>query len=168
MARDPLGLSTREHEGFHTVTPYLVVDDCNAAINFYKGAFGAVDLHHALVDPASGKAVHAEIRIGNSPIMLSDELPAAGTMSATSLKGSPVHLHMYVHDVDSVVRSAEAAGAKVLIPVADQFYGARGGRIQDPFGHIWIVETQKEDFMALPHPEKQRRTEDFLKQFKVA
>jgi len=165
MATNPLGLALRAHEGFHTVTPYLVVDDAESAIDFYKQVFGAVEVSSPLKDPGSGQIIHAEIKIGNSPIMITDERATAqfGNRSAKAHGGSPIRLHIYVDDADRIVQQAVAAGAKELIPVGDQFYGARGGRIQDPFEHIWIVETQKEDWASVPHPEKQKRLAGLLK-----
>ena len=130
-------------EGYHTVTPYLTVNDAASAIEFYKKAFGATELMR-LADP-SGKIGHAEIRIGDSPIMLAEEFPEYGNRSPQSLGGSPVVIHLYVEDVDAVASQAIAVGAKVLIPVGDQFYGDRSGRFTDPFGHVWIISTHKED-----------------------
>ena len=129
--------------GFHAATPYLVVKNAAAAIDFYKTAFGAVELMR-LVGPG-GVIAHAEIKIGDSPVMLADENPDWGNFSPQSPHGSSGHIHLYVADVDAVFGRAVSAGAKMLIPVADQFYGDRGGRLADPFGHIWIVATHQED-----------------------
>lgn len=167
MATKPLGLSHRAHEGFHTITPYLVVNDAQAAIGFYQRAFGAVSMDEALKDPGSGKIVHAELRIGDSPVMLTDETPEFGNSSPKTQGGSPVYLHIYVDDADAVVKQAIACGAKELIPVGDQFYGSRSGRIQDPYGHIWIVDTQKEDWTAIPQKEKQERLQAFMMAMKL-
>jgi PhnB protein len=95
--------------------------------------------------------------------MLTDEIAEYGLRGPKSLGGSPVHLSIYVDDADAVANEAVAAGAKLVIPVADQFYGARSGRIEDPFGHIWIIQTQKENWSALPHPEKEQRLAKFMK-----
>jgi PhnB protein len=130
-------------EGYHTVTPYLCCKDAAAAIEFYKKAFGATELMR-MGDP-SGKIGHAEIQIGDSHVMLADEFPEMGFLSPQSVGGSPVMMHLYVEDVDAIVPKAVAAGAKVTRPVADQFYGDRGGQLQDPFGHKWYVSTHKED-----------------------
>jgi PhnB protein len=130
-------------EGYHTVTPYLCCKDAAAAIEFYKKAFGATELMR-MGDP-SGKIGHAEIQIGDSHVMLADEFPEMGFLSPQSVGGSPVMMHLYVEDVDAKVPKAVAAGAKVTRPVADQFYGDRGGQLQDPFGHKWYVSTHKED-----------------------
>ena len=130
-------------EGYHTATPYLIIKGAASAIEFYKKAFGATELMR-MADP-SGRIGHAEIRIGNSPIMLSDEAPEMGYRSPQSLGGSPVGILLYVEDVDAVFSQAVAAGAKVERPVADQFYGDRSGGVTDPFGHVWYIATHKED-----------------------
>lgn len=130
-------------DGYHSVTPYLIVNDGAKAIDFYKQAFGATELFR--MDAPGGKIGHAEIKIGNSPIMLADEFPEMGYRSAKSLGSTPVSLMIYVEDVDSVFPQAIAAGGKELKPVEDQFYGDRSGTLQDPFGHVWTVSTHKED-----------------------
>ena len=130
-------------EGYHAVTPYLIVNDGARAIEFYKKAFGATELFR-MAGP-DGKIGHAEIKIGDSPIMLADEVPAMGHRSPQSLGGSPVSILLYVEDVDAVFNQAVAAGAKVARPVADQFYGDRTGGVTDPFGHAWYIATHKED-----------------------
>jgi PhnB protein len=138
-------------EGYHTATPYLIVRNAARAIEFYKKAFGATELMR-MADP-SGRIGHAEIRIGDSPIMLADEVPEMGFRSPESLGGSPVSILLYVEDVDAVFSQAVAAGAKVQRPVADQFYGDRTGGVTDPFGHIWYIATHKEDVS----PEEMRK-----------
>jgi PhnB protein len=130
-------------EGYHAVTPYLIINDAARAIDFYKKVFGATEVMR-MVDP-SGKVGHAEIQIGDSKIMLADEHPEMGHRSPQSLGGSPVGLHLYLKDVDGTVEKAVAAGAKLERPVKDQFYGDRSGQIRDPFGHVWNVSTHKED-----------------------
>ncbi|HYY57143.1 MAG TPA: VOC family protein [Pyrinomonadaceae bacterium] len=130
-------------EGYHAVTPYLCVSDAAGAIEFYKKVFGAAELMR-LAD-ASGKIGHAEIKIGDTPVMLSDEFPEMGFRSPQSFGGSPVTMHLYVEDVDTIVMRAVATGAKILEPVKDQFYGDRSGKLADPFGHVWNVATHKED-----------------------
>jgi PhnB protein len=130
-------------DGYHTVTPYLIVSDGADAIEFYKGAFGA--LEHERMQDDSGKVRHAEISIGNSRIMLADESPELGALSPKTIGGLPVSIHLYVEDVDAVVANAVAAGARVTRQVADQFYGDRVGGVIDPFGHRWFVGTHKED-----------------------
>lgn len=130
-------------EGYHTATPYLIVRNAASAIEFYKKAFGATELVR-MADP-SGKVRHAEIKIGDSPVMLADEFPEEGVRSPQSFGGSPVSFYIYVEDVDAVFGQAIAAGAKVARPVADQFYGDRNGGVTDPFGHVWYIATHKED-----------------------
>ena len=130
-------------EGYHSVTPYLIIKNAAAAIEFYKKAFGATELFR--MDQPNGKIGHAEIKIGDSPIMLSDEFPEMGYRSPQSLGGSPVSIMLYVDDVDVVVNRATTAGAKLDRPVEDKFYGDRTGSLTDPFGHIWHVGTHKED-----------------------
>ena len=130
-------------EGYHSVTPYLIIKNAAAAIEFYKKAFGAMELFR--MDQPNGKIGHAEIKIGDSPIMLSDEFPEMGYRSPQSLGGSPVSIMLYVDDVDAVVNRATTAGAKLDRPVEDKFYGDRTGSLTDPFGHIWHVGTHKED-----------------------
>ena len=130
-------------QGYHTATPYLIVNDGAKAIEFYKKAFGATELFR-MAGP-DGKIGHAEIKIGDSPIMLADEVTAMGHRSPQSLGGSPVSSLLYVEDVDAVFNQAVAAGAKVARPVADQFYGDRTGGVTDPFGHAWYIATHKED-----------------------
>jgi PhnB protein len=129
-------------EGYHTVTPYLCCKDASAAIEFYKKAFGAKELMRM---DNQGKVGHAELQIGDSRIMLADEFPEIGFVSPQSIGGSPIMIHLYVEDVDMTANRAVAAGAKVTRPVADQFYGDRGGQFEDPFGHKWYVATHKED-----------------------
>ena len=131
-------------EGHHTATPYLIIKDAASAIEFYKKAFGATELFR-MADPKSGKIGHAEIKIGNSPIMIADEFPEMGVRSPQSFGGSPVSIFLYVEDVDALASQAIAAGAKVLMPVQDQFWGDRYGKLADPFGHVWDIATHKED-----------------------
>ena len=125
------------------VTPYLSVNDAVAAIEFYKRGFGATEVMR-LPGP-DGKLGHAEIKIGDALVMLADEFPEYGNLSPRTLGGSAVRLHLYVEDVDAFFDKAVAAGAKVLIPLANQFYGDRSGRLEDPFGHVWLVSTHIED-----------------------
>src|SRR4051794_11497009 len=130
-------------DGYHTVTPYLIVKDAAGALDFYKKAFGATELMR-MTGPG-GKVGHAEIRIGDSPIMLADEFPEMGFSSPQTLGGSPVGIVLYVPDVDALSSQAVAAGAKVVRPVQDQFYGDRSGTLSDPYGHVWTLSTHKED-----------------------
>lgn len=130
-------------EGYHTATPYLIIKGAADAIEFYKKAFGATELFRF---PApDGKIGHAEIKIGDSPIMLADEYPDMGYKGPKSLGGSPVSLMIYVEDVDTVFNRAVNGGATVKEAVSDKFYGDRIGTLVDPFGHIWHVSTHKED-----------------------
>jgi len=140
--------------GYHTATPYLIVKGAIKALDFYKRAFGAVELF--CMDAPDGRVGHAEIRIGNSPIMLADEYPEIGAKSPETLGGSPVSILLYVEDVDAVFNRAVAAGAKVLRPVTNQFYGDRTGGVMDPFGHSWHISTHVED---VPADELQRRAQ---------
>ena len=130
-------------DGYRTATPYLIVKNAAGAIEFYKKAFGAMEVAR-LTDP-SGKVGHAEIKIGEAPIMLADEFPEIGARSPHSLGGSPVIILLYVEDVDARFSRAIAAGAKAVRPVKDQFYGDRTGTLTDPFGHTWSIATHKED-----------------------
>lgn len=130
-------------DGYHSVTPYLVVKNAARAISFYERAFGAKELLR-MPEP-DGRIGHAELRIGDSRVMLADEFPEMGALGPQSIGGTPVTIHLYVEDVDAVVAGAVAAGARIDRPVADQFYGDRSGKLTDPFGHSWYVSTHKED-----------------------
>jgi PhnB protein len=130
-------------EGMHTVTPHLVCAGAGDAIDFYKKAFGATETSR-MAGPG-GKLMHASIRIGDSAVMLVDEMPEWGSLGPKALKGSPVVIHLYVDDVDAFTARAAAAGAKVTMPVADMFWGDRYGQLEDPFGHRWSVATHVRD-----------------------
>ncbi len=146
-------------EGYHTATPYLIVNDGAKAIDFYQKAFDAKErFRMAMPD---GKLMHAEIMVGDSPIMLSDEHPAMGAKSPTSYGGTPVSLMLYVPDVDQRFQTAIAAGARQVRPVQDQFYGDRSGTLTDPFGHMWTISTHVED---VPSDELRRRSEAMMKE----
>jgi PhnB protein len=127
---------------YHTVTPYLVTKDSAAAIDFYKKAFGAEDLMRLV---AEGRVAHAEVKIGNSAVMLTDECAQWRALSPETTGGSPVSLLVYVENVDEVFDRAVAAGAKVESPVQNQFYGDRTGTLLDPFGHKWMIASHVED-----------------------
>ncbi|MGQ0619639.1 MAG: VOC family protein [Panacagrimonas sp.] len=129
-------------EGYHSVTPYLIVDNAAAAIDFYVGAFGASELFRL---PMGDKIGHAEIRIGDSTVMLSDEWPEMDAMSPKSRGGGTCGFMIYVPDVDAAFDLAVKTGGKVDRPVANQFYGDRSGTIVDPFGHKWTLATHVED-----------------------
>jgi PhnB protein len=143
-------------DGYHTATPYLIVKGAAQAIDFYKRAFGATELMR--MADTGGKVGHAEIKVGDSPIMLADEYPDMGFRGPESIGGTPVCILLYVEDVDAVYNRAVAAGAKALRPVQDQFYGDRAGTLADPFGHVWTVATHKEDVS----PEELHRRHDAL------
>jgi PhnB protein len=130
---------------YNSVTPYLVIKGAAQAIEYYKKVFGAVET--VRMPGPDGKIGHAELKIGNSHIMLAEENPSMGQghTSATTVGGSPVSLYVYLPNVDEVVKRAATEGAKILKPVQDQFYGDRNGFIQDPFGHLWGVATHVED-----------------------
>jgi PhnB protein len=141
-------------DGYHTATPYLIIGGAGDAIEFYKKAFGATELFRfAMPD---GKIGHAEIKIGDSPIMLADEYPEMGYKGPQSLGGSPVSIMIYVEDVDTIFNQAVAAGATVKEAVSDKFYGDRLGTVTDPFGHVWHVSTHKED-VSLEEMEKRAK-----------
>lgn len=146
-------------EGYTTITPYLVVQNAAEALDFYKNAFGAVELFR--MPGPDGRVMHSEIQIGDSRLMLADECPQGSSKSPQTVGGTPVMIHLYVEDVDARVDQATAAGAKVLRPVQDQFYGDRSGAVEDPFGHYWHIATHKEDVAPA---EIQRRFESFMKQ----
>lgn len=130
-------------DGYHSVTPYLIVKDAARAIAFYEQAFGAKELFR-MAEP-DGRVGHAELQIGDSRVMLADEHPEIQARGPQSSGGSPVTIHLYVEDVDATVARAVAAGAQLTRPVADQFYGDRNGGLTDPFGHTWWVATHTED-----------------------
>jgi PhnB protein len=146
-------------KGYHTATPYLIVNDGAMAIKFYKKAFGATEIMN--MKAPGGKTMHAEIQIGDSRIMLADECPEMGARSPQALGGSPVSIMLYVEDVDALAKKAVAAGAKVLRPVQDQFYGDRSGGFEDPFGHSWHLSTHIEDVSP---DEIKKRAKAFMKQ----
>ncbi len=129
-------------DGYHSVTPYLIIKGAGDAIEYYKKAFGATELFRMAHE---GKVGHAEIKIGDSPIMLADEHPDMGHVGPKTLGGTPVGIMIYVEDADTVFNQAIAAGGVQNKPLQDQFYGDRSGTLTDPFGHVWTVATHKED-----------------------
>jgi PhnB protein len=130
-------------EGYHTLTPYLAVDDAAQAIDFYKRAFGASE--RVSMPTPEGKIAHAELEIGDSLVMLSDPFPQSTAKTPKELGGTSMGVFVYVEDVDNVVQQAVDAGATVTMPVEDMFWGDRFGKIADPFGHEWQIATHKED-----------------------
>jgi PhnB protein len=145
-------------DGYRTATPYLIVKGAADAIEFYKKAFGATELLR-MADP-HGRVGHAEIKIGDSVIMLADEHPSMGYRGPRSLGGSSVSILLYLPDVDEVFARAVKAGAKAQRAVANQFYGDRSGTLEDPFGHVWTVATHVEDVAP---EEMKRRAEAAMK-----
>jgi PhnB protein len=146
-------------EGYHSLTPYLICKGAAKAIDYYQKAFGAVELFR-LPGP-DGCLGHAEIKIGDSPLMLADEHPQMGYLGPEARGGTPVSILLYVDDCDAVFKRALAVGGKELKPLQDQFYGDRSGTLTDPFGHVWTVATHKED---IPPEELNRRMEAMMQQ----
>lgn len=144
-------------EGYRTVTPYLVVHDGAAAIDFCRRAFGAKEVMR--MNAPNGKIGHAELKIGDSMIMLSDEMPGSGARSPQSLGGTPVGIFLYLEDVDAVFKQAAAAGAKTDQAPTDMFWGDRYGKLTDPFGHLWSLATHKEDVAP---EEMERRSKEAI------
>jgi PhnB protein len=142
-------------DGYHTVTPYLVIKGAAKAIDYYKNVFGATVV--VRMDGPGGTVGHAELQIGDSRFMLADENPQMGNRSAESIGASPVSLYVYLPNVDKIVDKAVAGGAKILKPVADQFYGDRTGFLQDPFGHLWGIATHVEDVSPAEMKERMKK-----------
>ena len=149
-------------DGYHTLTPFLTVRDAARAIEFYKQAFGAVERGPAMKGP-DGKIMHAELLIGDSIIMLSDEFPQMGAVSPETIGGSGMGLHIYLDGVDAAFDRAVKAGAQVEMPVMDQFWGDRFGKLKDPFGHNWSVATHTKD---LSMDEMKQGMDDAMAQMK--
>lgn len=145
--------------GYHTATPYLTLNDCARAIDFYKRAFGAQEIMR--MEAPGGKIGHAELRIGDSPIMLSDEMPGGGNRSPQSLGGTTGGVFLYVRDVDALYKQAVDAGAKADMPPADMFWGDRFGKLTDPFGHSWSMATHIED--VAPEEMQRRMQQEMTK-----
>jgi uncharacterized glyoxalase superfamily protein PhnB len=135
-------------DGFHTITPHLVVKDASKAIDFYKKAFGAEELERH-PGPDGKSIMHATIKIGDSRVMLNDEFPDMGCRGPLAIGGTAVTLHLYVQDVDKAFERATKAGAKVTMPLADQFWGDRYGIVADPFGHMWSIATHMQDMTGV-------------------
>jgi len=132
-------------EGANSVIPHLIIRGAAKAMDFYKEAFGAVETRRATM-PGSDQIIHAEIRIGDSLVYLGDEFPEMGGRSPHALKGTPVHIHLWVADVDDTFARAVEAGATVRMPLMDQFWGDRYGQVEDPFGHYWSMGTHVADY----------------------
>ncbi|MEO8380508.1 MAG: VOC family protein [Acidobacteriota bacterium] len=149
-------------EGYHTITPYLSVPDGEAAIEFYKKAFGAQELFR--MPGMGGKGIgHAEIKIGDSHVMLADEVPDLNFRSPQTLGGSPVMLYLYVDDSDAWFDRAVKAGAKITRPLEDQFYGDRSGCVDDPWGHRWYLSTHKEDVSPEELEKRAKKAQEEMK-----
>lgn len=146
-------------QGYHTISPVLTVSDAKGAIEFYKNAFGAEE-GQICMDHDGKHVMHAELKIGDSMIMLNDEVPQMGCVSPRTLGGSPVSLFLYVDNVDAFFERAIKNGAAVTMPVADQFWGDRYGQLTDPYGHKWGVATHVAD---LTRDEIKKATEEFFK-----
>jgi PhnB protein len=129
-------------DGYHSITPYLIIDGAVKALDYYKKAFGATELFRM---EHQGKIGHAEMKIGDSPFMLADEYPEMGYRGPKSHGGTPVSLMIYVEDCDTIYKQAIDAGGTELKAMQDQFYGDRSGTLTDPFGHVWTIATHKED-----------------------
>jgi len=155
--------------GFHSLTPHLTVRDADKALEFYKNALGAEILNVARMP--DGKVLHASLRIGDSMLMLNDEFPEMGGLSPLSTGGAGVTIHIYTENVDQVFNRAVSAGAKVKMPLMDQFWGDRYGLVTDPFGHSWSLAThikdmspeemqqaQEKTMAKMPPPEAARKT----------
>lgn len=130
-------------DGYHSITPYLIITNAAKALDFYKTAFGAKEVMRMAMP--NGKVMHAEITIGNSKIMLADEAPEMDARSPQTIGATPVLIHLYVENVDKFIQHAVANGAKLTRPIQDQFYGDRSGGITDPFGHVWGIATHTKD-----------------------
>jgi PhnB protein len=146
-------------EGFHSVTPYLTCNDTAKAIDFYKRAFDAKEIIR--MQGPNGKIGHAEIKIGDSVIMLADEMPGSESRSPQSLGGTSAGIFLYVKDVDAAYEKAVSAGGKATMPPQDMFWGDRFGRLSDPYGHSWSLATHKED--VAPEEMKRRMQTEMAK-----
>ena len=140
-------------------TPYLIIKDAARAVDFYRNAFDAIEV--VRLEGADGRIAHCEIKIGDASILLADEWEGVGAASPSALGGSPVIIHLEVDDVDTFAKRAIEAGAKVIFPVQDQFYGERAGRLQDPFGHLWLLSTKIE---SVPAPEMRKRERSWFEE----
>jgi PhnB protein len=140
-------------------TPYLIIRNAARAVDFYRKAFDAIEV--VRLEGVDGRIAHSEIKIGDASILLADEWEGVGATSPSALGGSPVIIHLEVDDVDTMAKRAIEAGAKVIFPVQDQFYGERAGRLQDPFGHLWLLSTKIE---SVPAPQMRKRERSWFKE----
>jgi uncharacterized glyoxalase superfamily protein PhnB len=150
-------------KGYHTITPNIVIRDAARAIDFYKKAFGAEETMR--MPGPGGKVMHAELKIGDSIVMLADEMPEMGSKSPKAYGGSPVNFYVYLGNVDAAWKRAVDAGAKVVMPLADMFWGDRTGRLEDPFGHSWSLAEHVKDVTP---EEIKKGQEAFFKQMQPA
>ena len=141
-------------EGYHSITPYLAVDDAAKAIEFYKDAFGADEVIR--MPGPDGKIAHAELQLGDSKLMLSDPFPESNVQPPATLGGASASVFMYVEDVDGIFEQAQKAGARVVSPLENMFWGDRFGTVSDPFGHIWSLATHVEDLSEEEMAERSR------------
>ena len=153
-------------DGMHTVTPHLICAGASEAIEFYKTAFNATEISR--LSGPGGKLMHASIRIGDSIVMLVDEMPEHGALGPKSLKGSPVAIHLYVPDADAAAAQAVKAGARITMPVTDMFWGDRYGQLEDPFGHRWSIATHVRDVAAADMQKAMETTRSQQKQMQPA
>lgn len=142
-------------KGYHSITPYLIADEAAKAIAFYKSVFGAKQMFR--MDKPDGKVGHAELKIGDAKIMVADKCPEMEQMSNGDYGSGAISIHLYTKNADVVIKKAVSAGAKILMPIQDMFYGDRSGMIKDPFGHMWCVSTHIED--VTPAKMKKRAVE---------
>ena len=153
-------------DGMHTVTPHLICAGASEAIEFYKTAFNATEISR--LSGPGGRLMHASIRIGDSIVMLVDEMPEHGALGPKSLKGSPVAIHLYVPDADAAAAQAVKAGARITMPVTDMFWGDRYGQLEDPFGHRWSIATHVRDVAAADMQKAMETTRSQQKQMQPA
>jgi PhnB protein len=149
-------------DGLHSITPNLIIKDASKAIDWYKKALGAQELYR--MPGPDGRLMHAEIKIGDAVVMMTDEMPEMGGRGPQMLGGTPVSLTIYCEDCDALFNRAVGAGASVRMPLEDAFWGDRWGMLTDPFGHVWSIATRKENLSV---PEMKRAMEEFMANFKA-
>ena len=148
-------------DGFHSITPNLIIKDASKAIDWYKQALGANELYR--MPGPDGRIMHAEIKIGDAVVMITDEMPEMGGKGPQTLGGTPVSLMIYCEDCDALFNRAVGAGASVRMPLEDAFWGDRWGMVTDPFGHVWAIATRKKNLSV---PEMKRAMDEFMANFK--